>query len=75
MDSKTIASISEKVGKRFPETAGRQPRVTQQKSTGKSNFLLTYSGSASGPGGRSIRRSVRVVANERGNILKISTSK
>ena len=75
MDSKTIASISKKVGKRFPETTGKQPKVTQQKSAGKSNFLLTFSGNAQGPGGKSIRRSVRVVANERGKILKISTSK
>ena len=75
MNHKTIDSISRKVGKRFPETQGKTPRVTQQKSAGQSNFLLTYNGTSNGPGGRSMKRTVRVVANEKGKILKISTSK
>ena len=75
MNERTIESISRKVAKRFPETAGQRPRVTQQKSNAQSNFLLTYSGKGQGPGGKTLRRNVRVVANERGKILKVSTSK
>ncbi len=38
-------------------------------------FLLTFKGRGQGPGGRSIVRIVRVIADERGKVLKISTSK
>lgn len=75
MNEKSIEAISKQVAKRFPEVAGSRPRVTQQKAAGHSNFLLTYAANASGPGGRSMKRNVRVVANERGKILKISSSK
>jgi hypothetical protein len=81
MDSKTIQSISDKVYKRFPETDGKKPRVRKQRkpdekdSKAPPTFLLTYKGSGQGPGGKIIPRWVRVVANERGKILKISTSR
>ena len=38
-------------------------------------FVLTFKGLGQGPGGQSIARIVRVVADERGKILKISTSR
>jgi hypothetical protein len=75
MDSKSIQRIEQQIYRRFPEVAGAQPKVTQQKSARAANYLLTFSGRGSGPGGRSIQRTVRVVADERGKILKVSTSR
>ncbi|MQC26072.1 MAG: hypothetical protein DWG76_01290 [Chloroflexi bacterium] len=75
MNSKSMRSIEEQIGRRFPEVAGARPKVTQQKSAGASNYLLTFHGRAEGPGGRSLNRTVRVVANENGKILKVSTSR
>jgi hypothetical protein len=75
MNDQAIASISQRVAKKFPEFSGQRPRITQQKSSQNSNYLLTYSSKAAGPGGRQVRRSIRVVASERGKIIKISTSK
>lgn len=42
---------------------------------GDEQYLLTFKGKADLPGGRKISRVVRIVADERGRILKLSTSK
>ena len=42
---------------------------------GDVEFLLTYKGKVELPGGRKISRIVRVVADERGRIIKMSTLK
>lgn len=75
MNSKSIDNISKKITRQFPELSGARPKVTQQKSAQSTNFLLTFSGKAAGPGGKSFNRRVRVVANEKGKILKVSTSR
>jgi hypothetical protein len=75
MNSKSIQRIEEQIYRRFPEVAGSRPKVTQQKSARAANYLLTFRGHGSGPGGRNIQRTVRVVADERGKILKVSTSR
>jgi hypothetical protein len=75
MNSKTIENIASKIGRQFPEVSGSRPKVTQQKSARATNFLLTFSGKAAGPGGKRFNRRVRVVANENGKILKVSSSK
>jgi hypothetical protein len=72
-----VRSVSKEVARKFPEMAGVRPNVKRQKSkSGElAQFLLTYKGKADLPGGKTIKRIVRVVANERGQIKKISTSK
>ena len=75
MNSQNIENISQKISRQFPELSGARPKVVQQKSARATNFLLTFSGKAAGPGGKSFNRKVRVVANENGKILKVSTSK
>jgi len=76
VDQATIQKITRSVGKKFPEMNRVKPSVRKQ-SSGKGNdqFLLTYKGKADLPGGRKISRIVRVVADERGRIIKMSTSK
>jgi hypothetical protein len=79
MDERTIASISKQVARQFPEVASAQPSVKTQASAkghgDSATYLLTFKGRVSQPGGFSIYRAVRVVADEAGRILKITTSR
>jgi len=73
MDKAKIEKISRKVRRQFPEMEGVQPTVRQSGNT--EQFILTYKGKAELPGGRSIPRIVRVTADDRGHVLRMSTSK
>lgn len=79
MEQKIINSISNKVAKKFPEVSGKKPsvkrRATPKSQPAAETFLLIFKGKAIGPGGKSIPRQVRVVANAKGKIIKMSTSK
>jgi hypothetical protein len=76
MDAKTLSRLNKEVRKSFPEMARVKPKVSaQSKSMDDGTFLLTYKGKAQLPGGKSIERIVRVVADSRGRILKITTSR
>jgi hypothetical protein len=72
-----VRTISREVVRKFPEMKDVQPTFKQQKDkNGKvAQILLTFKGKAVLPGGKTIKRIVRVVADERGQIKKISTSK
>jgi hypothetical protein len=77
MDKSTVAKLTRKVIQEFPEMKGICPKIRRQ-STSKEGILrytLTYKGKAVLPGGHELSRIVRVVADERGQIIKISTSK
>jgi hypothetical protein len=81
LSSSQIESISRQIYRQFPEIRDARPMVQNQpgaKSAGLSGaeqYLLTFRGSGQGPGGRTINRIVRVVANDRGKVLKVSTSR
>lgn len=76
MDKEAVLKISKRVYNRFPEMKGRKPKIKQSKSAAANqNYILTYNTTAKGPGGRSIPRYVRVVANDKGKIIRISTSR
>ncbi len=79
MDAKTVNSIRQQVANRFPEVAGSAPSVRPQAAAkgpgGSATFLLTFKGRVTQPGGFAINRAVRVVANDAGRILKITTSR
>ncbi len=75
-----IESISQQVRRQFPELKDARPAVQSQPGAksleaGVDRFVLTFKARGQGPGGKSIPRIVRVVADERGKILKISTSR
>jgi len=75
-----IDAIARQVYRQFPEIKDARPQVQDQaaaKAVGAdgSRFVLTFKGKGQGPGGQSILRIVRVVADERGKVLKISTSR
>ncbi|MBN2555959.1 MAG: hypothetical protein JXA97_08480 [Anaerolineales bacterium] len=77
MEKAMIEKISHKVSRQFPEMSGVQPSVrrSNQSSSDDDNYILTYKGTASLPGGHSMRRIVRVTADERGHVIRMSTSK
>jgi hypothetical protein len=85
MDPKLLQTLSQEIYHRFPELSGRRPRVqavkpVQNRSTGISTpkdakYLLVYSGRAATSTGKLMPFIVRVVVNEKGKILKISSSR
>lgn len=82
MDKRAISKISKSVYQQFPEMKGTHPRVennNQPRAKSLKNlpttFLLTFKAVAKDPTGRKIPRQVRVVANEKGKILRLSTSR
>lgn len=80
LSASQIEAIARQVYGQFPDVKGARPSVQAQglaKGTGQAGqrFVLTFRGSGQGPGGRAIQRIVRVVADERGKVLKISTSR
>jgi hypothetical protein len=75
-----IETISKQVYRQFPEVQNTRPAVQSQSgakavAASGDHFVLTFKGLGQGPGGKSIARIVRVVADERGKILKMSTSR
>lgn len=79
MDSKTITGIKQQIYRQFPDVAGEEPTVKAQagaKSPGQSpTYLITFKGRASDPNGPAFSRMVRVVTNNEGRILKVTTSR
>lgn len=77
MDNQTIKTIAQQIHRQFPELAGEQPTVRTQasaKSAGGATYLLTFKGRAAG-NGPNLARTVRVVADGRGKVLKVTTSR
>ena len=74
MDKDTVQKISKRVYSRFPGMKGSKPKIKQPKSAG-GNYVITFNSKVEGPGGHSINRFVRVVADGNGKIIKMSTSK
>jgi hypothetical protein len=72
MDRQLLSSICEQVYRKFPETAGTQPKVT---SRSENEFLLVFKVSVTTADGKSLPRIVRAVADASGKIIKLSTSR
>jgi hypothetical protein len=72
MDRKLIDSISKDIFRKYPEVNGIQPEVRAQ---GQSLHLLIFKGKAKTEDGHSITRTVRVVVDENGKIVKTTTSR
>ncbi|NIS81505.1 MAG: hypothetical protein GTO14_15175 [Anaerolineales bacterium] len=76
MDRDTIIKLSKHVGREFPEMVGVRPSVKRDtKSPNGLRYVLTFKGDAELPGGKTMRRIVRVITDEKGRILRMSTSK
>jgi hypothetical protein len=77
MDRDAIEKVNRKVSRQFPEMKSVHPSIKAESNASKSkkSFSLTYKGKANLPNGRTISRVVRVVADENGKVLRMSTSK
>lgn len=76
MDQGLIKKITKKVSRQFPEMQGVRPTVRRQSTPNNGQqFLLTFKGEANLPGGRTMKRIVRVVADPKGKVLRMSTSR
>jgi len=71
MESSAIDRVCQSVYRQFPELKGVRPSVRQSET----NFLLIFSGKVKTADGKTLPRTVRVTANEKGNVLKLSTSR
>jgi len=75
LNAKMIEKISEEVYKKHPDLKGVKPKITPREGDPSTDTLLVYQKKVSGPGGKTINRIVRAVADQAGKIKKISTSK
>lgn len=81
MKPKVLKKVVDQIHRRFPEFTGSKPKVRvrnapQEKSVRTApTYLLTFHCKASTNGKKIIPRWVRVVVNEQGKILKITTSR
>lgn len=72
MDQQTIEKVCDQVNKRFPETIKKKPKV---KPYDASLSLLIFDFKANTADGKILPRTVRVIANDHGKIIKITTSR
>jgi len=72
MDQQTIAKVCEKVNKRFPETVKKKPKVKPYEGD---LSLLIFNFKVKTANGKLLPRTVRVIANPKGKIIKITTSR
>lgn len=80
LSASQIDTIARQVYRQFPEVKNVRPAVQSQAASKApagtpGRYLLTFRGAGAGPGGQSILRIVRVVADERGKVIKMSTSR
>jgi hypothetical protein len=72
MQRSVLDKVCKQIYRRFPDLKNKQPKVTSQ---GNERYLLVFSNSGKTPDGKTIKHSVRVVSDEKGHILKTSTSR
>jgi hypothetical protein len=77
MDREAIDRVNRKISKQFPEMKSVRPTVKVETKAGNNGqkYSLTYKGKADLPNGRTISRVVRVIADAKGKVLRMSTSK
>lgn len=72
MNADAIRKVNEKVYQKYIKLSGKKPKVSNLTS---GTYLLLYSFSDELPGGKSLTQTIRVVADENGNVSKISSSR
>ena len=72
MDNHALQSICDEIYRKFPEVNGARPRVSAYS---ESKVLLIFNGKATTADGKTLSRTVRVVASEDGKIDKVTTSR
>jgi len=79
MNPEIQKSISQQIYHQFPEVAGCKPTIRKQPNPKHPDthltYLLTYRNSVTTADGKILPCLVRVVASEKGKIIKISSSR
>lgn len=76
-----IKSVTNQIHKKYPEFAGVAPKVRRQPlpkgsaAADQTFFLFTFNVSAQAANNVTIPRSVRVTVNDKGKIIKVTTSR
>lgn len=80
MNREQLQTINKEIYRRYPEVKDTVPKVQRQdissnRSISKSTtYLLIYKGKVLIAGQKTLPRLVRVVVNDQGKILKVTTS-
>jgi hypothetical protein len=74
MDNSAVDRVCREVVRSFPEMKGVRPTVRRQKGR-QDAFQLTFKGKAKLPNGKTMKRVVRVTADDRGSVIRMSTSR
>jgi hypothetical protein len=72
MDTKSIDKVCKIIADRFPYLNNSKPLVSKQTDD---RYLLVFSSSGQAANGTTIQHTVRVVASEEGQIIKMSMSR
>ncbi|MEL7590237.1 MAG: hypothetical protein AAGU17_02945 [Anaerolineaceae bacterium] len=72
MESRIKSSICAEIYRQFPEVKGNSPEV---KSMPGDKYQLVFHGKVKTEDGKSINRTVRVVTDDSGRIIKLSSSR
>jgi len=72
MDQNKLSSICKDIYHKFPEVTGAKPEIRPQ---GETRNLLIFHGKAETADGKKITRTVRVVVDQSGKVVKVTTSR
>lgn len=72
MDNRIMTEVCKRVYRDYPEFHGVNPKVSSQA---EDRYLLLFNTSSKTANGKSITRSLRVVVDAKGKILKATTSR
>jgi len=72
MNASAIRKVTDKVAAKYPKMTGKSPKVSQQS---EGTYLLVFKSDDALPNGKTISQILRVVADEDGNVKKMTSSK
>ena len=75
MDADAIERVTREVVRTYAEMRGVSPTVRREAQASREQYILTYKAKVNLPGGKSMTRIVRVTADDRGRVQRISTSR
>lgn len=72
MEARIKSSVCAEVYRQFPEVKGNSPEV---KPMPGDKYQMVFHGKVNTEDGKTLNRTVRVIADESGKIIKLSTSR
>lgn len=75
MDREAVERVTREVARTYPEMRDVKPTVRRETQAAQELYQLTYKAKVTVPGGKQMSRIVRVSADGRGRIVRISTSR